>query len=243
MNIILMRPEEISGEGRVTITGRRASHMADVLKCRPGQAVRMGILNGPRGSGTVEAMAAASITLRWSALEPPPAPRVDLLLALPRPKVMKRLWAPLASLGVGRIVITNAAKVERTYFATHWIEPASYEPLLMEGLEQAGDTNLPEVLIRRRFKPFVEDELDSVFPAPVRVLAQPGEDGIPGCVRDAPRVVLAIGPEGGWTDFETGLLQEKGFVPLGLGWRTLRSDTACIALLAVVQQEMRRRCV
>jgi 16S rRNA (uracil1498-N3)-methyltransferase len=239
MNIILLRGGEISGEGRVTLSDRRARHMIGVLKCQPGQSVRMGILNGPPGSGTVDAVDGPSVTLSWAPSDqPPPEPRVDLLLALPRPKVMKRLWAPLASLGVGRIVVTQAAKVERTYFETHWIEPESYEPLLMEGLEQAGATGLPEVLVRRRFKPLVEDELDELFPSGVRIIAQPGEGGVPGCVRGAARAVLAIGPEGGWTQFEEGLLQEEGFVPIGLGWRTLRSDTACIALLAVVKQAM-----
>jgi len=241
MNIVLLRREEISPDGHVTISDRRARHLFEVLKCQPGQSVRLGILNGPRGLGTVEVLAADSITLRWSPLEPPPVPRVDVVLALPRPKVMKRLWAPLASLGVGRIVIINAAKVERTYFETHWLEPASYEPLLVEGLEQSGDTHLPDVTIRQRFRPFVEDELDGLFPSGVRVFAHPGDAGVPEGVRDAARTVLAIGPEGGWTEFETGLLQGKGFVPLSLGWRTLRSDTACIALLAVVGQAMRQR--
>ena len=240
MNIVLLCREEITSEGRVTVRDRRARHMTEVLKCQPGQSVRMGILNGPYGLGTVEAMDAESVTLLWRPLDASLPPRVDVILAMPRPKVMKRLWAPLASLGVGRIVITNAAKVERTYFETHWISPDHYEPLLQEGLEQAGDTNMPEVLIRRRFRPFVEDEMESLFQSGARVFAHPGDASVPGCIRDAERVVLAIGPEGGWTEFEIGLLERRGFVRFGLGWRTLRSDTACIALLAVVHAMQRR---
>lgn len=240
MNIILFCREEIAPDGRVTVRDRRARHMIDVLKCRPGQPVQMGALNGPRGTGTVEALDAESVTLRWSPQDPLPRPAIDLVLAMPRPKVMKRLWAQLASLGVGRIVITNAAKVERTYFETHWIEPEHYEPLLREGLEQAGDTRMPEVLIRKRFRPFLEDEVDRLFPTEARVFAHPGDAGVPECVRAAERIVLATGPEGGWTGFEIGLFEKKGFLPLGLGSRTLRCDTACIALLAVVQAAQRR---
>jgi len=74
--------------------------------------------------------------------EIPPRPRVDLLLAVPRPKVMRRLWAQIAALGVGQIVLTNAEKVERNYFDTHILTPETYRPLLIEGLQQARDTRL-----------------------------------------------------------------------------------------------------
>ena len=46
-------------------------------------------------------------------------------------------------------------------------------------------------------------------------------------------MLLAIGPEGGWNAFELGLLAAHGFQPAGMGPRTLRTDTACIALLAI----------
>ena len=75
----------------------------------------------------------------------PEPPRVDLLLALPRPKVLKRLWAQIAAVGVGHIVLTNAARVERNYFDTHLLEPEVYRPLLVEGLQQARDTRVPIV--------------------------------------------------------------------------------------------------
>ena len=49
----------------------------------------------------------------------------------------------------------------------------------------------------------------------------------------AERMLLAIGPEGGWNAFELEVLQAHGFQPAGMGPRTLRTDTACIALLAL----------
>jgi 16S rRNA (uracil1498-N3)-methyltransferase len=50
--------------------------------------------------------------------------------------------------------------------------------------------------------------------------------------------LLAVGPEGGWNDFELGLLEAHGFQRFSLGWQTLRTDTACIALLAVLQHSL-----
>jgi RsmE family RNA methyltransferase len=170
--------------------------------------------------------------------EPPPVPDVDLLLALPRPKVMRRLWAQLAAMGVGRIILTNAARVERNYFDTHVLDPAFYRPLLIEGLQQAQDTHLPRVSIHRRFRPLVEDDLDAESSADARIVAHPTGNASPiadAWPHGARRVLLAVGPEGGWDDFELRLLGGRGFRPASLGARTLRTDTACVALLAALR--------
>ena len=52
------------------------------------------------------------------------------------------------------------------------------------------------------------------------------------------RVLIAIGPEGGWNDFELRLLEAHGFTRVGLGPRTLRVDTACTALLALAHASL-----
>ena len=119
-----------------------------------GQDVRVGVIDGPRGTGRVTRVDEAGVELACT-LEatPPPEPDVDLLLALPRPKVMRRLWAQLAAMGVGRIILTNAARVERNYFDTHVLDRGELPALLVEGLQQAQDTRLPRVSIHRRFRP------------------------------------------------------------------------------------------
>jgi len=157
-------------------------------------------------------------------------------LATPRPKVLKRLWAQLAALGVGRIWLTNAARVERNYFDSHVLEEGFIRERLVEGLQQAGDTRVPRVSVHRRFRVLVEDELGAGDSGAVqRVVAQPGASRtVTSAVGGARRVLLAVGPEGGWVPFELDLLRRHGFLPVGLGLRTLRTDTACIALLAVV---------
>jgi RsmE family RNA methyltransferase len=206
----------------------------------------VGILDGPRGAATVEATSDESVDLRclWDA-ETPPRPPVDLLLAVPRPKVMRRLWAQLAALGVGRVILTNAERVERPYFDTHMLEPDCYRPLLIEGLQQAKDTRLPMVSIHRRFKVLVEDELDGLSGTSLRMVADPAAaralgDVVRGGLGEGieSRVLLAIGPEGGWNAFELRLLEAHGFHPVSMGPRTLRTDTACLALLALVHDAM-----
>jgi RsmE family RNA methyltransferase len=172
----------------------------------------------------------------------PPRPGVDLLLAVPRPKVMRRLWAQIAALGVGQIILTNAERVERHYFDTHILTPDTYRPLLVEGLQQARDTRLPNVSVHRQFRVLVEDELDGLFERGLRLVADPAATRSAASVaresKDG-RTLLAIGPEGGWNAFEIGLLEAHGFQPVGMGVRTLRTDTACVALLALVRDAMK----
>jgi 16S rRNA U1498 N3-methylase RsmE len=231
VNLILLEPGEIGAAGDVTLAGARARHLLTVLNVAPGDYVRVGIIDGPRGAATVSSSDSGSVTLQC-AFEPdtPGRPGVDLLLALPRPKVMKRLWAQIAASGVGRIILTNAERVER------------------EGLQQARDTRVPAVSIHKRFKVLVEDELDGLFEADgLRLVADPSAPkSVGAAIGEQPhraantRILIAIGPEGGWNPFEIALLEAHGFQPVGMGPRTLRTDTACVALLAIVHATLGR---
>jgi len=237
MNRILFEADELLSDGTVWLTDARAEHLRRVLRVEPGQAVASGTVNGLAGVSRVLATGEAGVRLCPAHDAALPEPWLDLLLAVPRPKVFKRLWPQLTTLGVGRVVLLNAAKVEKCYFSSQWLEPSSYRPLLIEGLMQAGLTRLPEVTAAPRFKPFVEDELDRLFPETVRLLAHPGPPAeVPPCDgAHGSRPVLAVGPEGGWTGYEIEHLRAHGFRPFSLGERILRSDTACIALIAVLE--------
>ncbi len=241
MNIIILKQEELTEDGRVCLADRRAKHIVSVLRAKPGQSVRIGILNGAVGTGVIEGITKTEVRLSCSINgSARPSAGIDLILALPRPLVMKRLLAPLVSLGINRLFLTNAAKVERDYYGTHWLRPEHYEPLLIEGLEQTGDTRLPQVTIIRRLKPFVEDRMDELFPSGTRILAHPSHEedthDIPHCTTP---VVLALGPDGGWTPYETDMFSRHGFVRMSLGSGTLRTDVACIALISVLKHLMR----
>jgi RsmE family RNA methyltransferase len=244
VNLLLLDHSDRFDGDAVTLSDGRASHLRGVLKVTAGQTVRIGRLDGPTGIGTVLSVDGDRVTLRCAFEDaPPPLPGIDLLLAVPRPKVMRRLWAPLASLGVGRIILTNAERVERPYFDSHVLEEASYRPLLIEGLQQARDTRLPQVSIHRQFRILIEDQLDSLFDEGVRLVADPSAAQPLGAVattRPDERCLLAVGPEGGWNAFELSLLQAHGFQQAGLGPRTLRVDTACIALVAITHAVRRR---
>lgn len=243
MNLVILEPGELEDSGEVRLSGARAVHLLDVLKVAIGHRVRVGVLDGPCGVATVQSIEEETVRLRC-AFDPhvPSLPHVDLLLALPRPKVMRRLWAQIAAIGVGQIILTNAARVERNYFDTDVLAPERYRPLLIEGLQQAHDTRLPTVSIHRQFKVLIEDVLDGRFGNGLRLVADSRASmSVSSAVREsaAERVLLAVGPEGGWNDFEIDLLARHGFQIVGMGPRTLRADTACIALLALVRESLK----
>jgi RsmE family RNA methyltransferase len=236
MNLILIHPHEPDSAGRVRLAGERAEHIRSVLRATPGKTLKIGLLNGASGRGTVEEIDTKEVVLQCEFDgNVPPRPPVDLLLALPRPKVMKRLWAQLAALGVGRIILTNAEKVERCYFDSHVLEPDFYTARLIEGLQQAGDTLLPEVQIVKQLKPFLENE---TFPTiGKKLIADPsGALTVFQCLenREPQRSCLAIGPEGGWTPYELELFAAHGFQGFNAGPRILRTDTACVALISLL---------
>jgi RsmE family RNA methyltransferase len=247
VNLLLLEPAEVRSDGTSVVSAWRARHLRDVLRVQPGHEVRAGMVDGGLGTCTVIALDEDTVTLKCTFDVTPIRPSVDLLLALPRPKVMQRLWAQMAALGVGQIILTNATRVERNYFDTHVLEPDTYRPLLLEGLQQARDTHLPVVSIHRRLKVLLEDDLDSLCPNGARLVAHPGSKETftaalgtnPAHQRGKTRTLLAVGPEGGWTDFELHLLAAHGFAAVGMGERTLRSDTACVALLALMHEALR----
>ncbi len=245
MNLILVDERDRVDGSSMRLSDGRAAHLLNVLRVVPGQKVRVGLLDGPFGVGTIEAAHEGQVIMRCAfETEVPPRPRVDVLLALPRPKVMRRLWAQLAALGVGQIILTNAERVERHYFDTHLLTEAIYRSLLIEGLQQARDTRLPAVSIHRQFRILIEDHLDGLFGDGVRLVADPaGTSPIYAAMSDHrdQRALLAIGPEGGWNAFELSLLEAHGFRLVGLGPRTLRVDTACTALLAITHAALSDR--
>ncbi|MGD9872985.1 MAG: 16S rRNA (uracil(1498)-N(3))-methyltransferase [Kiritimatiellia bacterium] len=241
MNIILLESGELE-KGCAFLEDDRAEHIQKVLHLKEGDSLRIGLVNGPKGQGTVTEIKNHSVRLHCEfENEVPPESRIDVLIALPRPKVLKRLWAPLASMGVGRIVLTNAWKVEKNYFDTHVLEEKYYRPHLIEGLQQAGDTRLPAVHLFRSFTGMME-KLDQMFPAALRILADPSgvlsaHETVSENMSD--RVLLAVGPEGGWIPREIESFQARGFELVSMGPRILRTDTACIALLALVNDALK----
>jgi len=203
----------------------------EVHRAETGDTLKVGLLGGPMGSGRVTRLDSQCLELDLT-LDQPPPPKLPLtlVLALPRPKVLNRVLASATSLGVARIFLINAWKVEKSY----WKSPRMTEANLLEqrllGLEQARDTVLPELHLRRLFRPFAEEELPGLTRDTLALVGHPGAAA--PCPRQlAGPATLAVGPEGGWIEAELASLQAAGFQPVDLGPRILRTETAVAALV------------
>ncbi len=246
MNRILFEKDEIV-DGIATFGGERAEHVMNVLHGEVGQILKTGEIGGFIGTGVItgitrppSSVSSPEITVACSHDKRSLRPWVDLILAPPRPRVMKRLLPQLATMGVGRIFLVGAKKVEKDFWGATLLKPENYRPLLVDGLMQAGTSILPTLETRRNFRKFVKEELDTLWPEAKRIVAHPydGNRTIEQPERSNNRaILLAVGPEGGWTDEEVTLLGEHGFARYSLGSRILRTDTATIALLAQLMKE------
>lgn len=235
MNLLLLRAEEVSAEGIVRLEGRRLDHLREVLRVQKGQTLRVGIHGGLMG--TAEVLSADTLKVNVSEA-PPPRANVSLILAVPRPKQLKRVIPAVASLGVDRVVLINAARVEKSYFDSKVLD--ALDSLVDLGLEQACDTVPPKIEIRERLKPFVEDELATWAPSgALRQIPHPYASQGLGPVPHDQHVVLAIGPDGGWVPFEVELFEKNGFTPVSLGRRVLRGEVAVPTVLGALRATSR----
>jgi len=243
MNIILIDSEEIREDGLVVLNDRRSEHIIKVLRRKCGDRVKIGVVNGSLGSGLIRAIEpvnkSGQVVLDVSLDGPlPEIPCVDLILAIHRPIMLKRVLVQAVSLGVGRIFLINANKVEKSYFDASLFKGDNIRNQLLLGLEQAIDTKIPEVSIHKRFRPFVEDLLPEIIDNySFKFIAHPAASGFLYESSPSPfqgRGLLAIGPESGWVNFELEKFQEMGLEPVTLGPRILRVDTAVPALLSQI---------
>jgi RsmE family RNA methyltransferase len=232
MNLLLLEAEDFVAADRVILQGRRLQHLLQVQRMQTGGSLRVGRVDGLLGRGTLLALDAGQAELSVELTQPAPAKLpLTLILALPRPKMLRRILQSVAGMGVARLIVLNSYRVEKSFWQTPFLEPQAIREQLILGLEQARDTHLPQIQIEKRFKPFVEDRLPDLATGTLGLTGHPGD--FPACPRAVEQsVTLAIGPEGGWIPYEVELLRMAGLQPVQLGERILRVETAVPALIA-----------
>ncbi|MBN8539324.1 MAG: 16S rRNA (uracil(1498)-N(3))-methyltransferase [Deltaproteobacteria bacterium] len=227
MNVLLFDSQEVSANV-LSISDHRYSHVKDVLKLQVGDSMRVGEINGKVGTAEIVELGSAIVLEIKSLNDPPPVKSpIELILALPRPKSLRRIFRATANIGIKSVHIIHAYRVEKSYWSAPALKPEILRATLLEGLSIAKDTVMPEVHLHKLFKPFAQDyaprlESEKSFVAhPSDISTTIG--AIP--LTNKP-VLVAIGPEGGFTDYEVKLFNEAGFENLSLGSRVLSVETA-----------------
>lgn len=232
MNLILLHPDDLVNESRARLTGRRLKHVLEVHRANPGDQLAVGLLGGKIGTGTVTVIDRTVMEMDICLVRDPPAALpLTIILALPRPKVLRRVLYSLSVLGAKRIILMNTARVEKSYWQSPFLKPEMVRRQLALGLEQSRDTMLPEVILRPLFRPFVEDELPEIMRGTLALAAHPGT--VASCPRSINgSLTLAVGPEGGFVPYEIDKLVSIGYTIISLGERILNVETAVPALIS-----------
>jgi len=236
VNIILADSDEIT-DRHIRLIDNRAEHIVKVLRSKVGDIIRFGVIDVGKGEAEIVGLDSkfpfsVDLEIKISERQAGVSP-IDLILALPRPIMLKRILSQVTALGVGTIHLVNANRVEKSFWEASLVAENGFRPYLLHGLEQAIDTRLPRIQLYRRFTPFIED----YFPAiknicGAHILAHPGglstlQENVDG---QTGRVILAVGPEGGWVDYEVQKFRQQGFIDCSMGERILKVDTAVTAL-------------
>lgn len=248
------------------------AHIKNVLKRGINDPIKIGQLGGGLGVARIAHMTDTTITLDKVTLTQPPPPKlgVSVILALPRPKVLRRLIIDMTALGVNDIILVNSHRSQKSYWQSPLLKRVP--EFIQEGLQQAVDTIAPNVYFKKRLRPFVEDDLSGMIAQfngqsgrqclfkssqlgkalptqmsslvtrrfyPTAMIAHPYADNelvnllVSLHTHDnaLKPYVLAIGAEGGWTDFEVALFVRYGFVAMRHGQRILRTEAVVNGIL------------
>ena len=229
MNLLLFDPMELTGD-TLTLADRRAHHLRTVLGVRIGDSIRAGEVGGRTGSAQILTDDGSAYTLRIALDGPPSRPLdIDLVLAVPRPKVITRTLEIAASFAVRSIELTNAWKVDKAYLRSPRLDPQALALAARFGAEQGATTHIPQITVHDRLMAL----LDAKFSAPdgLRLIAHPGAPPLERAVTRSEPTTLAIGPEGGWIEREVETFVARGFTPVSLGAPILRVEAAVASAL------------
>lgn len=240
VNLILFDADEI--ERPLPRGDRRARHILEVLRRKAGETFDAGIINGPRGKGTLLSIGDEAIALRFAGeIAVAPAPPLTLIVGLPRPQTARDILRDATTLGVGTIHFVRTEKSEPSYAQSTLWTSGEWRRLAIAGAEQAFDTRLPEITHGRELAEVVAGLPAAAKAAAATRIALDNYEGSAalsemGSVTDY--VTLAIGAERGWSAAERELLRAQGFGLAHLGARVLRTETACVAAIAILRGKM-----
>ena len=224
MNIVLLDPRQTDSEIWTISAKRQLEHLKLHINVQVGDTLKVGIREGQRYLTEVVEVTEQVVKLKPIQIEPVPAKLpVTLIMAMPRPKVLRRLIMDSVTLGVEKIILLHSYRVDKSYWQTPFLQQLDQYVTL--GLEQAGDTIAPKIEIYKRFKPFVEDVLPSLITmnCPAYVAHPYADLKMPFAI-DHPCTIV-IGPEGGFIPYEVDLLIKNGCQAVSLGNRIIRTET------------------
>jgi 16S rRNA (uracil1498-N3)-methyltransferase len=224
-----LEPEVFAGATAV-LAGDAGHRLARVMRVQPGDELRVFDGRGGERLARVAAVAGGEVTLALlDAVEPPPEAPIDVVLCCAFPRAQRGDWIveKATELGVAAFVHLEATRAV--------LQPgdgrlARWHRIAISAAEQC----------RRAIVPDFDDSLDGIdlmlvadlSDDPLPTIAEALADTIGGLTEVPPRIGIAIGPEGGWSEEERAHWREQDAILVTLGPQSLRVETAAIVALA-----------
>lgn len=232
MNIVLFK----EGETFLPKKDERAEHLRKVLHLKEGDSFKAGIINGPQGLARIETMDDNGVSLSFDfSEEMRKLYPLTMIIAQVRPICMKRILREAVSLGAERLILPVSDLGEKSYLNSSLYKTDEYKDILIDGAMQAGSTGVSECILTNGIK-----EAIACLPEGERYLLDNvvGAEDLSKLNLENRHVILAIGPERGWSDRERKVFMDNGFKPVLLGSRILRTETAAVSGAAVALSRM-----
>lgn len=233
MNIIILPPSAFDDTTATIDNAEQLNHVKTVLKASVGDTLKIGKLGDKMGVGQIAYIDDKICTLENVRLDtdPPSKLGVTVMLALPRPKVLRRLIMDMTAFGVHHIILINSIRTDKSYWGSPLL--ARLDEFVLEGLQQGVDSVPPVITLAKRFKPFVQDELPSLINDKSALVFHPYADtSFKAFIHQNPLPdMIIIGAEGGFVPYEIELLASVGVRAVSLGERILRTESAVNATL------------
>jgi RsmE family RNA methyltransferase len=235
VNSLILLPQEVEGGGRAVVRSERAKYLTEFHDLPQGRKLAIGILGGKRGRGEVVSSSPEEYVFQFTLEEDPPKQKpIRLIVAAPRPQILKRVILGATQLGVSSITFVNSERGEKSYLQSNFFKEELLQTEIIKALEQGSDTMAPAIKKEYSLHKCLAEH--SYKPS-LRIIAEMSGRQISAISSDISKhqeVLIAVGSEAGWSESETALFKEEGFIPVTLGERVLRVDIAVIALAAQV---------
>lgn len=230
MNIVLFNDVDICNN-KIVLSDRRYEHIVNIHRAKVGDSLKVGKINGLIGTAVIDKIDNDSVSLSYELdQKPPKALPLVLVAAMSRPPTFKKVLEVATAMGVKEFYFINAKRVEQSYWQSPILHEENYVKHIYLGLEQCVDTVVPKVFFYRGFKDFLVKASELAESKQAFVAHPYVKQAAPRSLES--ETVLAIGPEGGFIDYEIDRLCECGFQSVHMGDRILRVEHAVSSLLS-----------
>ncbi|MBL4576709.1 MAG: RNA methyltransferase, partial [Opitutaceae bacterium] len=225
MNLILFHPQELETEQ--LLSDPRSLHILEVLRRSERQDFDVGLINGPRGKATLikKTLSGLHFSFSWEDTLPE-VEQISLIVGLARPQTARKVLREATTIGIHMIHFVSAEKSDPSYAHSKLWSTGEYRRHLIAGAEQAFTTQIPQISYQGNLEEAIElssahqtkialDNYEATSAFSTRTLV--------------PKIILALGPERGWSNSERELLRSSGYELCHLGSRVLRTETASSA--------------